>query len=273
MTDIANTQPDSQVEDIPAEVEDIPAAAITTTRVRVAVLSDIHGNLAAFEAVLVDMRQASPDLVLHAGDLCDGGSGPVEILDQIRGLGWQGVMGNTDEMLVRPDSLEVFASQSPAPDELWAAVRQIASATRSVLGEERLRWLGGLPRVHAEFGFSVVHATPQSCWRVPAAEATDSELESVYGSLGKPMIVFGHTHRPFIRKMASRIEVLINSGSVGLSYDGDPRASYLLLDGWDAQIRRVEYDVEKELKALASCGLPGAEWTARMLRGSSPLMP
>jgi Icc-related predicted phosphoesterase len=114
---------------------------------RVAVLSDIHGNLTAFEAVLADIRQCSPDLVLHGGDLADGGSSPIEIVDRLRDLGWQGVMGNTDEMLVQPGSLEDFASQSPAPPALWAAVRQIASATRDMLGEERLAWLCELPRV------------------------------------------------------------------------------------------------------------------------------
>ncbi len=68
-------------------------------------------------------------------------------------------------------------------------------------------------------------------------------------------------------------DFLINTGSVGLSYDGDPRASYLLLDDGIPTIRRVEYDIERELKALSSCGLPGAEWTAKMLRTSSPQMP
>ena len=81
----ANTAPDTQAEDIPAV-----AVAVTRTRVRVAVLSDIHGNLSAFEAVLADIREASPDLVLHGGDLCDGGSSPVEILDRVRELGWLG---------------------------------------------------------------------------------------------------------------------------------------------------------------------------------------
>jgi predicted phosphodiesterase len=103
---------------------------------RVAVLSDIHGNLTAFEAVLADLRQVSPDLVLHGGDLADAGSSPIEIVDRLRDLGWPGVMGNTDEMLVEPDSLENFASQSSAPPALWAAVRQIASATREMLGEK-----------------------------------------------------------------------------------------------------------------------------------------
>jgi putative phosphoesterase len=239
---------------------------------RVAVLSDIHGNLTAFQAVLSDLRQVSPDLVLHGGDLCDSGSSPIEILDAIRGLGWAGVMGNTDEMLVRPNSLEEFAAQSLAPPQLWAAVRDIASATRSALGDDRLKWLSALPRTHHESGFAVVHATPRSCWHAPSAKATDTELEESYSPLGKPVIVFGHIHRPFIRNTA-RIEFVINTGSVGLPYDGDARASYLLLDEKEPQIRRVEYDVERELTALSQCGLPGAEWTAKMLRTSSPQLP
>jgi putative phosphoesterase len=240
---------------------------------RVAVVSDIHGNLTAFEAVLADIRQASPDLVLHGGDLADPGSSPIEIVDRIRALGWQGVMGNTDEMLVQPDSLEDFAGQSSAPPALWTAIREIASATRSILGDERLAWLHELPRVKTLEAFALVHATPESCWRAPAPEATDAELEIIYGPLDRPIVAFGHTHLPSIRNIAGHLKLLINTGSVGLPYDGDPRASYLILDGSTPSIRRVEYNVEKELKALASCGSPGADWTAKMLRARSPQMP
>jgi predicted phosphodiesterase len=108
--------------------------------VRLAIVSDIHGNRTAFEAVLADLGQTSPDLILHGGDLADGGASPAEIVDQIRDLGWQGVLGNTDEMHSRPESLEEFASQSSAPPSLWAAVREMAAATRAVLGEERIAW-------------------------------------------------------------------------------------------------------------------------------------
>jgi hypothetical protein len=64
-----------------------------------------------------------------------------------------------------------------------------------------------------------------------------------------------------------------NTGSVSLSYDGDRRAAYLLLDYSTPSIRRVEYDLDRELKALATCGLPHADWTARMLASASPQMP
>jgi 3',5'-cyclic AMP phosphodiesterase CpdA len=67
--------------------------------VRVAVLSDVHGNLTALEAVLADVRDRAPDLALHGGDLADAGAHPVEVIDRLRDLGWPGVRGNTDEML------------------------------------------------------------------------------------------------------------------------------------------------------------------------------
>src|ERR1039458_1776749 len=91
---------------------------------RIAVVSDIHGNRTAFEAVLEDLRQTSPDLILHGGDLADGGSSPVEIVDQVRDLGWPGVVGNTDEMLSTPGTFEEFASQSPKLQTLWATIRR-----------------------------------------------------------------------------------------------------------------------------------------------------
>jgi predicted phosphodiesterase len=243
---------------------------------RIAILSDIHGNRTAFEAVLADLRQTAPDLILHGGDLADSGASPVEIVDRIRDLAWQGVIGNTDEMLSRPESLEEFASQSSAPPSLWVAIRQMAAATRAMLGEERIAWLRGLARVQIEAPVALVHASPESLWRAPTPEATDAELESIYGPLGQLIAVYAHIHRPYIRTVTSpqaRERLIANTGSVSLSYDGDRRASYLLLDGSSPTIRRVEYDLEKELKALSFCGLPHVDWIAKSLRAGSPQMP
>src|SRR6267378_6143123 len=110
---------------------------------RIAILSDIHGNRTAFEAVLADLRQTSPDLILHGGDLADSGASPVEIVDRIRDLGWQGVVGNTDEMLFMPESLQEFANQSPKVQPLVAVIENMAAWTRQALGEDRLAWLRG----------------------------------------------------------------------------------------------------------------------------------
>src|SRR5450755_9083 len=124
---------------------------------RIAILSDIHGNRTAFEAVLADLQDASPDLILHGGDLADAGSSPAEIVDRIRALGWQGVLGNGEEALSTPESLEEFVSKSSAPPSLWAAVREMAAATRGALGEERIAWLRGLPRVLIQDPIGLVH--------------------------------------------------------------------------------------------------------------------
>ena len=238
---------------------------------RIAIVSDIHGNRTAFEAVLADLRQSSPDLILHGGDLADGGASPTQIVDRIRELGWQGVVGNTDEMLFRPESLEEFAGQSSAPPSLWDAVREMAAATRAALGEERLAWLSGLPRVQIHAPMALVHASPESPWRAPAPEASDAELESVYSPLGQPIAIYAHIHRSYIRSVSGMI--VANTGSVSLSYDGDRRAAYLLLDDSTPAIRRVEYDVDSELKTLSACGLPHADWVAKILASASPQMP
>jgi predicted phosphodiesterase len=95
------------------------------------------------------------------------------------------------------------------------------------------------------------------------AEASDAELEAVYRPLGRSIVVHGHIHRSYIRSVSGM--VVANSGSVSLSYDGDGRAAYFLLDELQPTIRRVEYDVDKEVKALASCGLPHADWIAKIL--------
>jgi predicted phosphodiesterase len=243
---------------------------------RIAVLSDIHGNRTAFEAVLADLQQTSPDLILHGGDLADAGASPGEIVDRIRDLGWQGVVGNTDEMLFRPESLEEFVSQSSAQPSVWTAIRQMAAVTRTILGEERIAWLRGLAHVQVRGPMALVHASPESLWRAPTPDATDAELESVYGLLGQPITVYAHIHHPYIRSIPGPEvpeRLVVNTGSVGLSYDGDRRASYLLLDGASPTIRRVGYDVEKELNALSSCGLPHTDWLAKCLQTGLPQLP
>ena len=238
---------------------------------RIAIVSDIHGNLTAFEAVLADLRQTSPDLILHGGDLPHGGSSPAEIVDRIRDLGWPGVLGNTDEVLFRPESMEEFASQSSAPPTLWAAIREMLAATREALGDDRIAWLRDLPCIQVQDPIALVHASPASTWRSPGYTASDAELESAYSPLGQPIAIYGHIHHSYIRGVSGM--TVANTGSVSLSYDGDRRAAYLLLDDSKPEIRRVEYDVDREIKAVFACGFPHADWVAKMLVSASPQMP
>jgi len=224
--------------------------------VRIAIVSDIHGNRTAFEAVLEDLRRTSPDLILHGGDLALGGASPAEIVDQIRDLGWSGVLGNVDEMLPKPEIFAEFASRRPQLEAYWKQVAETAAATREILGADRMAWLGSLPLVVRLESLALVHASPETTWNGPEPDASDVEFESVYASLGAPMVAYCHIHRPFVRRVGEM--TIANSGSVSLSFDGDWRAAYLLIDDDQAAIRRVEYDLEREQKNIAASGIPHA---------------
>ncbi len=244
---------------------------------RTAIVSDIHGNLTAFNAVLADLRITGPDLILHGGDLADNGSSPVEIVDMIRSLGWRGVAGNTDEMLATPAAFEAFAAQRPTLESIWTPVREMAAFTRDLLGDDRLAWLRGLPQTQVNGEVALVHASPESRWQSPFMHATDAEIEETYQPLSQPIVVYGHIHTPFIRQLNSptqRGKRVANSGSVGQSHDGDGRAAYLLVDDDSVPtIRRVDYDIDRELKALSSSGLPHANWVRKIIQTASPQMP
>jgi putative phosphoesterase len=230
---------------------------------RIAIVSDIHGNLRAFQAVLADLRRIAPDLVVHGGDLAYGGARPAEIIDQVSSLGWPGVRGNTDEMLWAPKRLAEFAATAPKLAPLLAILQEMIPSTLASIGEERVRWLEGLPVRYSQEGFSLVHASPNDLWRAPMQNASDDELQSIYASLGAQIAVYGHIHRPYIRRLPGMI--VANTGSVSQSYDGDRRASYLAIDGERITIRRVEYDVESEAEELLRSGLPYADWLSRVL--------
>src|SRR5260370_31475371 len=195
---------------------------------RIAIVSDIHGNLRAFQAVLADLRQVAPELVVHGGDLASGGARPAEIIDQVRTLGWPGVRGNTDEMLWAPKSLTKFAATAPKLSPLLAILQEMIPPTLASIGEQRLRWLEELPFLYSQEGFSLVHASPNDLWRAPALDASDEELQDNYAALRAQIAVYGHIHRPYIRRLPGM--TVANTGSVSQSYDGDRRASYLVLD-------------------------------------------
>ena len=234
---------------------------------RIAIVSDIHGNLTAFEAVLADLREAAPDLIFHGGDLAAGGARPAEIVDRIRGLGWEGVLGNTDEMLYRPESLTEFAARSPHLKPAFDVIEEQAAFAREALDDEPLAWLRSLPLTQNARSVALVHASPESLWIAPGAKASDAELESTYQPLVSSIVVYAHIHHPYVRRVSNR--TIANTGSVSLSYDGDWRASYLLVDDEVPIIRRIQYDLDDEAKALAASGLPHADWVAKTLRAGS----
>jgi putative phosphoesterase len=239
---------------------------------RIAVISDIHGNLTALDAVAADLNRAKPDLVLHGGDLAASGSQPAEVIDLISQLGWPGVIGNTDEMLWTPEALlELIASAPKLSGLLHILFEAFAPATRALIGEQRLGWLRRLPTEFRHDNLVLLHASPGNLWRAPLDNSGDASLERLYKDLDARTVVYCHIHRPFIRRLGAL--TVCNSGSVGAPYDGDPRASYLLIDNNQPTIRRVEYDVETEVRRLLASNYPYKSWLAEMRRRGIYILP
>ena len=244
---------------------------------RIAIISDVHGNLTALDAVVADLRQQKPDVVLHGGDLPYGGSHPAEVIDCIVQEGWKGVLGNTDEMLWDTSARAALEASAPKLKPLFKVLFDLSGpATKKMIGPSRLEWLRALPTylrledLHYE-NLALMHASPGNLWRAPMDTADDSELETTYKPMNAGIIVYCHIHRPFIRKVGGM--TVCNTGSVGSPYDGDPRASYLLIDDGKPAIRRVEYDVEKEVGRLLASDYPYKEWIAEMRRKGTYVSP
>jgi predicted phosphodiesterase len=232
--------------------------------VRLAVVSDIHGNLTALDAVIEDLGHRGVDQVVHGGDVCLMGSSPAAVVDRIREVGWRGVLGNADELLWRAEARAEQRERAPKL-EAWLDVLfdEYAPHAREQLGDERIAWLRELPERLELEPLTVIHAAPGDLWRAPMPDADDETLVSVYGDL-RPAAVYGHIHRPYVRHVDGL--TVANSGSVGLPWDRDRRASYLLVEDGVPEVVRVNYDVEHEARALVTSGHPEAERLAAMRR-------
>jgi putative phosphoesterase len=221
--------------------------------VKLAIVADVHGNLAALEAVVADLDALRPELVVHGGDLALNGPHPAEVVDRVRGLGWPGIVGNTDQ------ALWDLPASAPRP---FAAM---VPATRALLGEERVAWLRGLPwEWRDQARIALVHAVPGDLWRSLQPDASDAELRAVYGPLGAALAVYCHIHKPYVRRLDGL--VVANTGSVGLPFDGDPRASYLVVEDGVPAVRRVAYDIERHIFDVERSGYPTARWLAEQAR-------
>jgi putative phosphoesterase len=238
---------------------------------RIAVVSDIHANLTALDAVIADVRKTGADLVVQGGDLVAGGPRPAEVIDRIRDLNWPGVYGNTDEMLWMPQRVSEALHNPQLHRIRDMLLMHTIPQTRNAIGDERLAWLRALPRQWSEEGLSVVHAVPDDVWPSVLPTAPDAELERVYGVLGSKHVVYGHIHYPFVRRLSGF--TVTNSGALSLSFDGDRRASYALIDGEQLEIKRVDYDVEEEIRLLLRADDPFATSTAETLRTGTYVPP
>jgi putative phosphoesterase len=230
-----------------------------------AVVSDIHGNLTALDAVVGDIERRCVDQVVHGGDVALIGARPAEVIDRLDELGWPGIVGNTDELLWRPEQFEVQLHAAPKLEPLLRMLfENYAPATLDRIGEARLDALRALPESRSVANVGLVHASPGDLWRAPMPDASDEDVEATYRRVGSKIVIYGHIHRPFVHQLGEL--TVANAGSVGLPWDGDPRASYLLIDDDRADVIRVEYAIEAEVAALCASDYPDADRIAEMLR-------
>jgi len=235
---------------------------------RYALISDIHANLPALQAVLADVdARADVDAVHHLGDLVGYAPWPNEVVELIRSRGIQGVAGNYDST-VAAGAPHCGCRYEDARQE--ALSRQSYAWTRAHVSDEARRFLASLPfRIdlrpaggHAPGPrVTLVHGTPTLntlYWTADRDDGFCRKMAAQAGAAAGDVICFGHTHLPWTREVDGIR--FVNTGSVGRPKDGDPRAGYVLLevDGVTsaAEFVRVAYDVDAAMEAIRASGLP-----------------
>jgi putative phosphoesterase len=239
---------------------------------RLAVLSDVHGNATALETVRKALKKEKPDAVMIAGDLVMNGPEPAATVDALRAMEADGatiVQGNTDVAVADFDYAAAFPwFTDGVPD----AHRAAAEWAHDELGDERLGWLRRLPSERRlmldETMVLACHASPGSQTQGFDAQLDPSVVLERISRTDARVICCGHTHLPDVRDLGWKL--IVNDGSAGYVFDGDPTASWALveIDGADvaAEIRRTEYDTMTVSNAISARGLPGDVYRAATVR-------
>ena len=240
---------------------------------RLAILSDVHGNALALQAVRTGIRAARPDQVAVAGDLVMNGPDPAATVDLLREMEGDGALiisGNTDVAVADFDYSAAFPWMADGVPE---AFRAAAEWAHDALGDERVAWLRRLPaerRIHTDDGGMalVCHASPgsQTAGFDPALDP-NVIVERVSRTDAR-VIACGHTHLPEVRDLGWKI--IVNAGSAGYVFDGDPTASWAMIDmvgdNVTAEIKRAEFDALAVSDAISARGLPGDVYRAATVR-------
>ncbi|MFW6449300.1 MAG: metallophosphoesterase family protein [Halobacteriota archaeon] len=209
---------------------------------RVGLISDLHGNLPALEAVLEDMPPV--DAMLCAGDVVGYYPWPGACVDEMRDRDVPTVMGNHDR-----------ATTGATPFAFRGSAQAGIAYAKEHLDAEQLAWLRALPddRVELDGRVRVVHGHPLDPDRYTYPEEVSPAI-----LMDEPVLVLGHTHVQFERAVDGGL--VVNPGSVGQPRDDDPRAAYAVLDpeALEVQLHRVSYDIERTQAAVHEAGLPAS---------------
>lgn len=236
---------------------------------KIAFISDIHGNATALEAVLTDLREKEVDEVFVLGDICFRGPEPKRSLDIIQALNTDVIKGNADEWIVRG------INDGEVPKEALSMMNKERDWAASKLDKDQLDYLKGLPtELNLTFGdikIHAFHAAPNSLFDIVQPFASDETLEEKLFEKEVDIYIYAHIHKPYIRFLNGKC--VVNTGSVGLPFDGIARSSYVLIDLMadhvEASIVRVAYDVDKVVLQFTQSDYPNKDFMIDVLKKSS----
>ncbi len=224
---------------------------------RIAVISDIHGNLMGLDAVENDIEKMGVDEVWCGGDVAWGGPWGARCVERVRDAGWTTVKGNTDVWITGDP--QATTTETERNDV-------IAMAAAHNLSVDDRDWLLNLPLGHKGLGgLLMVHGTPDSPFVAPLPEAPPIDFAPYEGK--SSVVVYGHVHRGFVRRLADGT-LVANAGSVGFPMDGE-FATYLIIDqtgpDWTFTHRRVAFDRRAVMAQARVTGGAIERWTTEKL--------
>jgi putative phosphoesterase len=237
---------------------------------KAAFISDIHGNAWALETVLADIQKKRVDKIYVLGDICYRGPEPKHSLELIRSLETEVIKGNADEWVVRG------VHKGEVPEQTLEMMNRERDWTVSRLERADLDYLDKLPfemnLIMDDISIHVFHATPESLFEAVLPGVNDDMLKSKLMSFKDAQIyMYGHIHKPYIKYINGKI--VMNTGSVGLPFDGHAMASYAVVEVVDGNIttsiERVRYDIEKVAEQYIKADYPNADTMIRIIRNGS----
>jgi predicted phosphodiesterase len=236
---------------------------------RTALISDVHGNAVAFEAVLADLERDPVDQIVCLGDMIQGGSQPAQVVRRLRELACPVVLGNADAFLVDPDAGEEEKTQRQLSVREWT-VAQVGD--EGVAFIETFRPTLDVP-LGADRTLLAFHGSPTSFDDIVLPHLEEDEFRRLLGPPAAAVLAGGHVHLQWLRRYAD--STFVNPGSVGLAYDHaqpdddglrvDAVAEYARIDvdgdghGLEIAFRRVPFDRDDVLAAIDAGGMPHAD--------------
>ncbi|WP_078553337.1 metallophosphoesterase family protein [Bacillus alkalicellulosilyticus] len=238
-----------------------------------AFISDIHGNAVALDAVVDSLQKENVNQTFVLGDICYRGPEPKRSLDIVRSIATKVIKGNADEWVVRG------VKEGEVPSAALEIMNIERDWIRSKLNDDDVTFLQSLDtelHLTMENGQKIhaFHATPTSLFEVVLPKENDDVLlEKLMSKQEASLYLYAHIHLPYVRFFQGKC--VANLGSVGLPFDGQPRASYLLVEEdeteFNIKIKRVSYDVERVLKKYEELEYPNVELLSKVVKnGISP---